>query len=174
MSPCASIQESLGAYLDAELSAAGSDAVRSHLAACPECAAAHRQLEKIQLTLGTMLAAEAARVEFAPFWRGVERRIAAQRSWHEDLIERLQAVFTAPRLAWAVPAVIVLALLTVTKWPLGGQSNNFASVDSIDAYGRNVALLREDETKTTIIWLYQNPEGENENVEEAPPSSPAF
>ncbi len=46
---------------------------------------------------------------------------------------------------------------------VASNASNFASVESIDAHGRNVALLREDETKTTVIWLYQNQEGENEN-----------
>ena len=70
--------------------------------------------------------------------------------------------------------MLVLGLLSLTKWPLGGQVNNYASVESIDTHGRNVALLREDETKTTIIWLYQDSEGENENVDETTNSGPAF
>jgi len=75
-----------------------------------------------------------------------------------------------------VPAaiVLVLGLISFAKWPVDGQFSNYASVESIDTHGRNVALLREDETKTTIIWLYQDPEGENENVEEATKSGPAF
>jgi hypothetical protein len=70
--------------------------------------------------------------------------------------------------------MLVLGPLSLAKWPVGGQISNYASVESIDTHGRNVALLREDETNTTIIWLYQDPEGENENVEEATKSGPAF
>jgi hypothetical protein len=64
-------------------------------------------------------------------------------------------------------AAVVLALLGVLSWDLfwrlGPPANSFTAVESIDAYGRNVALLREDETKTTVIWLYQNQEGEDES-----------
>lgn len=176
MSQCESFQESIGRWLDGELPPADSEAVRSHVANCADCGAARQRLEKIQLTLGTILTADAARLEFAPFWRAVQHRIEAKRSWHEELIEAVRSLFIVPRLAWAVPAAIMLVLgyLSLTKWPAGVETNNYASVESIDAHGRNVALLREDKTKTTIIWLYQDPEGEDENVEETAKSGPAF
>ena len=176
MSQCESLQESIGRWLDGELPPADSEAVRSHVASCADCGAARQRLEKIQLTLGQMLSAEASRVEFSPLWREVKRRIEAKRPWHEELIERCQSIFSGARLAWAVPAAIMLVLgfLSLAKWPAGVEANSYASVESIDAHGRNVALLREDETKTTIIWLYQDPEGEDENVEESAKSGPAF
>jgi len=176
MNYCESLQESIGRWLDGELPPAESEAVRSHVASCAECSAARQRLEKIQLTLGTMLTAEAARLEFAPLWREVQHRIETKRPWHEELIETVQSLISVPRLAWAVPAAIMLVLgfLSLGKWPAGSEANNYASVESIDAHGRNVALLREDETKTTIIWLYQDPEGEDENVEESAKSGPAF
>jgi len=176
MSQCDAIQESIGRWLDGELKATDSEAVRSHIAGCPECGAARRRLEKIHSTFGGHLRAEASQLEFAPFWREVRRRIDEKRPWREDLFEWVQSQLTAPRLAWSVPAliVLVLGLISFAKWPVDGQFSNYASVESIDTHGRNVALLREDETKTTIIWLYQDPEGENENVEEATKSGPAF
>jgi hypothetical protein len=59
-------------------------------------------------------------------------------------------------------------------FPGARSRNNLATVESIDSYGRSVALLREDESKTTVIWLYQNPEGDDEAAEETPQPSPAF
>lgn len=176
MSQCETIQESIGRWLDGELKAADSEAVRRHVEGCRECGAARQRLEKIQTTLGDILKAEASQLEFAPFWRDVRRRIDEKRPWHEELVEWARSVSTASRLAWAVPAAIVLVLgfLSLNKWPFSGQVNNYASVESIDTHGRNVALLREDETKTTIIWLYQDSEGDNENVDETTKSSPAF
>ena len=176
MSQCETVQESIGRWLDGELKAVDSDAVRRHLEGCRECAAASQRLQKIQITLGDILKAEASQLEFAPFWHNVRRRIDEKRPWHEGLIEWAQSIFTAPRVAWAVPVaiILVLGLLSFNKWPFGGQANSYASVESIDTHGRNVALLREDETKTTIIWLYQDSEGENENVDETPKSGAAF
>lgn len=176
MSQCDGIQESIGRWLDGEMKASDSEAVRSHVENCLDCGVARHRLEKIHTTLGGLLRAEASQLEFAPFWREVRRRIDEERPWHEELIGRVRYHLTAPRLAWAVPAAIILVLgfVSLAKWPVRGQVSNYASVESIDTHGRNVALLREDETKTTIIWLYQNPEGENENVEDTTNSGPAF
>jgi hypothetical protein len=64
-----------------------SDAVREHVSACAACAEARRQLEKIETTLRSVLAAEAARVEFMPLWREAQRRVNRKRAWYEDLVE---------------------------------------------------------------------------------------
>jgi hypothetical protein len=35
-------------------------------------------------------------------------------------------------------------------------------------------LLRQNESKTTVIWLYADQEGENETADEPAKSAPAF
>jgi len=177
MNTCETIRESIGSWLDGELSPSASETVRLHLAACSDCSVARQQLEKLQLVLKDELVAQAASIDFLPFWRGVQQRINRKRAWHEDLLEWCRGFLTAPRIAWAVPAliVVVLALFSLDSFlPVRGGRDNFASVESIDAHGRSVALLREDQTKTTVIWLYQDQEGENETAEEASKSGPTF
>jgi anti-sigma factor RsiW len=177
MNECERTQELIGRWLDGELSVAESERVRVHVESCTECPAAQRKLEKIERALNSVLIGEAAKVEFAPFWREVERRINERRPWYHEWLDRLVIV---PRSAWAVPAVIalLLALLSFDSyfpgWRGGVTRASFAAVDSIDAHGRSVALLRENDTKTTVIWLYEDQEGENETAEEAPKSGPAF
>jgi anti-sigma factor RsiW len=180
MKDCERVQESLGGWLDGELSSTDSDWVRAHLGGCGDCREAQRRLEKIMLVLHGALASEGRNIEFLPFWHAVERRIAEKRPWHVELRDWARGTFSAPRIAWAVPAAIAAAIVLFSvnsyfsSWRGSGARNNFTSVDSIDAYGQNVALLREDDTKTTLIWLYQNQEGENETTEEPPQSAPAF
>src|SRR4026209_2598952 len=110
MSQCDAIQESIGRWLDGELRATDSEAVRRHVEGCSDCSAARQLLDKIQTTLGGLLRAEASELEFAPFWREVRRRIDEKRPWHEELIEWAQSLLIAPRLAWAVPAAIMVLL----------------------------------------------------------------
>ena len=180
MTNCETIRESIGSWLDGELSPGESESVRLHVEGCAACGEARRQLEKLNLALKEQLAGDAARLEFIPFWRAVQQRINQKRPWHEELLDWGRDFFAAPRIAWSVPAVIalVLALFSLDSylpgWRLGAPRNNFAAVESIDAYGRSVALLRENETKTTVIWLYQDQEGENEATEEPAKSGPAF
>jgi hypothetical protein len=134
-------------------------------------------LEKLQSMLTGVLLSEAQRVDFMPFWRAVQLRVNEKRPWYQDALDWMRGVLPASRVAWVVPAVIVLLLAGVSLesyWRGGAGRNAFATVESIDAYGRNVALLREYDTKTTVIWLYQDQEGENEAAEETAPSGPAF
>jgi anti-sigma factor RsiW len=177
MTDCKQITKSLGAWLDGELSASHAEAIRLHLVSCAHCEEERRQLEKLHLSLQTLWRANAPQLVFEPFWDGVRKRITKQPSWRQSVLEWARSTLTGPGLAWAVPAGI-LVLLGVLSWNsfwrLGAQRNNFAAVDSIDAYGRNVALLREDETKTTVIWLYQNQEGEDESSRENAETSPSF
>jgi anti-sigma factor RsiW len=177
MNNCETIRDSIGSWLDGELSPSESESVRDHVAVCTHCGAARQQLEKLQLALKDELAAQAAAIDFLPFWRGVQQRINQKRTWHEELFEWCRGFLSAPRVAWAVPTVIVLLLAVFSLdsyLPGRGARDNFAAVESIDAYGRSVALLREDQTKTTVIWLYQDQEGENETAEEASKSGPTF
>ena len=106
MSECESVQESIGRWLDGEMPPSESESVRAHVARCNDCGEARRRLEKMQSALKSVLAAETAPIEFMPFWRAVERRINEKRAWYEDWLERARGLFTAPRLAWAVPVAI--------------------------------------------------------------------
>jgi len=180
MKECRDFRESLGAWLDGELSLAEAEGIRLHVNNCLACGEERRQLESLNVWLKRDLEKEGKAVAFESFWRGVRQRIDEKRAWHEELREWADAIFTPPRLAWGIPAILVI-LLTVLSidsfvpgWRSGTLRNNFAAVDSIDAYGRNVALLREDETKTTVIWLYQNQEGDYEASAETPDTRPSF
>jgi predicted anti-sigma-YlaC factor YlaD len=177
MRDCKFIRESLGAWLDCELSPSDSEVIRLHLESCAPCDGERRQLEQLHFSLKSLLESNVPRVAFEPFWLGVRERITAKRSWHEEMVQWVRSTFAGPGLAWVVPAVIVVLLGVLSFdsfWKLRTQRNNFAAVESIDAHGRTVALLREDETKTTVIWLYQNQEGEDESPGEITETSPSF
>lgn len=179
MKDCERIKESMGRWLDGELGPAASESMRAHVAECADCVATRRKLEKLQRALAGALMTQAKDIEFEPFWRAVRLRIAEKRAWHEDALDWARGFFTRSRAAWAVPALIALLLAVASLesyfpgWRGGGR-NAFATVDSIDAHGRSVALLREYDTKTTVIWLYEDQEGENEAAEEPTPPGPAF
>ena len=179
MKDCERVQDRLGAWIDGELSRADSEPVGIHLGNCADCRSAQQRLEKMNSALRRVLAADTDKIEFTPFWQSVERGIKERRPWYARVQDWGGSVFAAPRTAWTVPAAIAIVLVAISassylaKWRGVNVRNNFASVDSIDAYGRSVALLREDDTKTTVIWLFQNQEGEHE-AEESSPSGPAF
>ena len=177
MNECERIEQSIERSLDGELSGVENDTVLAHVSSCESCRAKQRGLERIDQALHRVLVVDAPTLEFATFWRAIEPRIHEKIPWHQEFLEHARAWFAAPRVAWAVPAVIALLIGVLSYesyFPLGRSRNNLATVESIDSYGRSVALLREDESKTTVIWLYQNPEGDDEAAEQTPQPSPAF
>ena len=178
---CEDIRDRIGLWMDGELSRSGAEEVRVHLESCLACREERRQLEKLQASLKEVLVAGPSNVSFERFWSGVEQRINRKPVWRENFFRWFHDLLTPPQLAWLVPAVIILVLTGVFSFEslfpgsrLAVQRNNFAAVDSIDGFGRNVAVLRENETKTTIIWLYQNQEGEDESTGEKSDASPSF
>ena len=175
MKSCDEIRELLGAWVDGELGRAEADAVHLHVEGCSVCSEERRQLDKLNVSIKSALVSQRP-IAFEPFWRGVERRINEKNSWRDEWMDRLRGAFGRPNLAWSIPAVIGLALVlySLGVWKEETPRNNFAAVESIDAYGRNVALLRENETRTTVIWLYQNQEGDNEASGETSDQSPTF
>ena len=177
---CEEIKSLLGAWLDGELGASEAAEVRLHLQGCASCLGEKARLEKLQSSLKSVLETKASQLAFEPFWAGVRQRIVEERPWHAWLVDWARAVISPPRLAWAIPAVIIvlLAVLSLEQffpgWRWALSRSNLAAVESIDGHGFNVALLRESKTKTTVIWLFENHEGEEETSAEPVSGGPAF
>jgi anti-sigma factor RsiW len=180
MSTCPETRDSLGRWLDGELPAERAEAVRAHLEACFACAEERRQLEKLDGAVRSFFSAEAASIDPAHFWRGVQQRLESNSPLYKHWLDRVAAAWRAPSFAWSVPAVLALLIgalyfdVFTRPWTSGGARSSFATVESIDAYGRNVALWRDSESKTTVIWIYQMPESEDEGAVEVPEKGPAF
>jgi len=180
MSKCESTRETLGAWLDGELAAGQAEATRLHVEGCAACREERHRLECLQSTMRTVLESKGSELQFDPFWQGVQQRIAQKSNWYDEVGDWFRGAFTAPRLAWAIPAVIVIVLagLSIDSFfrnaKIAIQPDNLATVESIDAYGRNVALLHENETNTTVIWLYQPQESENDSSTEPSENKPSF
>jgi hypothetical protein len=180
MNYCEEIRRMLGPWLDGELGGSEAEQVRAHLEQCPACLAERSRLERIGASLKGILEKRASEVEFGAFWAGVRRRIEKKKPWHAGLPDWIRLPLGPPRLAWAIPVVIVVLLAVFSldqflpgwRWTLG--QTNLAAVESIDGHGLNVALFREAKTKTTVIWLFENQEGENETSTEPASSDPAF
>jgi hypothetical protein len=172
---CEEIEKLIGAFLDQELSQSEAERVQSHVQGCPVCSKEREELERLQGSLKGLFEARASGLAFEPFWREVHRRISEQKPWYVDLWDGFRLNFHSPRLTWTIPVVIavLLAVLSLEQfvpgWGLMPHRNNVAAVESIDSHGLNVAVLRESKTKTTVIWLFQSQEGEDESSEE--PSS---
>jgi len=180
MTNCESVRELLGAWLDGELSSVDARSIQLHVDQCADCKREQQELDRLQSVLTSVVRAGASEIAFEPFWQGVQQRIAQRSTWHARLTGWFELTFSPLRLAWAVPAMIALLLgvlsleSVVPTWRQEAQRSNFAAVESIDAYGLNVALFRDSDTNTTVIWLYQNQEGDDDSSGEPTETSHSF
>lgn len=177
---CQEIKRSLGPWLDGELVSAAAAEIQLHVQGCASCLAEKARLERLESSLKNVLETEASHIAFEPFWAGVRQRIAEEKSWHARVVDWARVVFSPPRLAWAVPAMIIVLVGVVSLerffpgWRWGFGQTNLAAVESIDGHGFNVALLREAKTKTTVIWLFEHQESEDETSAEPVSGDTAF
>ena len=179
MMNCEAVRNHINAWLDNELPPAESEMVRAHLEGCPACQAESLQLDRIRTVLQNALSSQASEVAFEPFWRGIEQRISGERWWRMEFEDLRRSLFARPRLAWGIPVAVlvvagVFALERLIPVRNGEPRGSYASVESIDAHGFNVALFREAETQTTVIWLFEDREDENEPSEEPTQKSRSF
>jgi predicted anti-sigma-YlaC factor YlaD len=177
---CEEIKELLGAWLDGEIDAARAAAIQLHVRGCASCLNEKARLERLESLLKSVLETNASEVAFDAFWAGVRQRVADEKSWRTRAVDWLRGVFSPPRLAWAVPAMVVILVTALSldqffpgwRWVFG--PTNVASVESIDGHGFNVALLREAKTKTTVIWLFENQENDDETSVEPVSGNASF
>lgn len=180
MIDCEAVTGLLGRWLDGELGPSEAEQVGLHLQECPLCLAEKERLERLQVSLKSVLEQGASGVRFEPFWNGVLQKILDKRSWHTHLQNWISSTLYPQRLAWAIPVAIVLLLAVLSLeeyipvWSENSAKANLATVESIDGHGFNVAVFRESKTNTTVIWLYQDPEDEDESSAESKPSKPSF
>ena len=170
---CETVRRSLGVWLDGELSRDEAEKVGEHLEHCPSCLFEKARLERLQGSIKEILEERAREVAFEAFWHGVERRILERKPWQRQLLDRARSALWPRRLAWAIPAVVVFLIGVFSladfyyKWTFRPNGTRMFRVESIDGHGLNMALFRESETRTLVIWLFQDQEDSDESSEES-------
>jgi len=177
MMSCDEIRDSLGAWLDQELDATAAAEVRAHLEGCPACLKEKERLELLDAALKRALESRSAGVAFENIWSAVERGIRKPAPWYQRLWDSIDIGLSPLRPAWVLSVAAVLSLgafFLVRYLPEWSARNSFTFVESLDAHGANVALFRDSGSRTTVIWLFEPPEDQDEVSEEAPAASTGF
>ncbi|HWP60639.1 MAG TPA: zf-HC2 domain-containing protein [Candidatus Acidoferrales bacterium] len=171
------MSELLSACLDGEVEAPTAKRVQGHLERCPSCRAELARLERLDDVLKSALQARASEASWQTIWPKVATRIGERAWWPRRLRDYLGLDALRLRPAWLVSAAVALgvALLGVATYLTDFRTrNNFAFVESIDGHGANIALFREAETRTTVIWLFEDVENQDALSEESATASPGF
>lgn len=170
---CEAVIRVLGAWLDRELGRDEAEKVGEHIEHCPVCLSEKARLERLQGSIKDILEKRASEVAFETIWQGVEMRIQERKPWQRQLLDRGRSLLRPRRLAFAIPAVVVFLIGVFSlaefyfRWALPPNGTRIYRVESIDGHGFNMALFRESETRTLVIWLFQDQEENDESSEES-------
>lgn len=176
---CEAVKKLLEAWSDGELGGDETEAVRGHLEICLSCRSEGEKLERLHDTIRKALREKAGEVRFDPFWAGLEERIAAKRPWWTRLADWANPAFGLGRIGWAVSLALVLAIAVLSlpnsyKTWFFGSNRARTRIESIDTHGFNVAVFREAQTRTTVIWLFSEEEDDDETQEEYDSENPTL
>jgi anti-sigma factor RsiW len=169
---CDAVKNLLGAWWDGELGGDEADLVRKHLEMCPSCRSQRVRLERLDGLVREAFQKKAGEVRFDAFWAGIEKRIAEKGPWRARLDNWAALSFGMGRAGWAISlaAILMIGVFSFSDfyrdWLFGSKGGR-TRIESIDAHGLNVAVFREAQTRTTVIWLFQDEESDDEAPEES-------
>ncbi len=164
---CASISELLEKYFDGEVTGEEESLVTSHLQECPSCQNVLRSMEDLRHVIKAPVDQAEEKENFYWVWQKIERGIRQKEpSGWKDFLDR--RFFHLPRLRrwiWAPAAVMVVVLLMVVfphfyydkETP---SSPDRSVVEYVESQGNPVMVFDLEKEDVTVIWLFENPEGE--------------
>lgn len=160
---CRETRPLLPLFFDGELEARQMRAVALHSTRCADCEGELRQLETVQDALVAQIASQIEGIDLSRVWQGVAPRLERPAS---GVFRRWTKRWEPPRLSWLRPAPAFAALaaaclLAVFLWqwnPAHGPTevasgDNSAILDSVESNVGSLAVLREPETNTMVLWI---------------------
>jgi anti-sigma factor RsiW len=162
---CISVSKVLERYFDHEVTDKERFFVEAHLQDCPACREALRSMEELR-TLIKVRVEEAVQNESFPWvWQKIERgiRLEEKPTFGETVRSWLQNSPFSQKKAWipAVAAISIILLLTIPL--LLEKTSSYPSpsvVEYIESQTNNVMVYESENTKVTVIWLFEEPEKE--------------
>jgi hypothetical protein len=160
---CRETRPLLPLFFDGEIEPRQMRAIALHSTRCSDCEGALRRLERLQDALMAEVSSRLEEVDLSRVWDGVAPRLDAPRrsgslGW--------KTWWPARDLRWMRPAPALTALaagcllaIFLWQWNAGHPSNELASIDNsaiLDSVESNVgslAVLREPETNTMVLWI---------------------
>jgi len=160
---CRETRPLLPLFFDGELEARQMRAVALHSTRCAACEDELRHLERLQEAVASHVSALVNEIDIDAIWAGVAPRLGVRAP---SLGRRLRAWWDEREFGWLVrgPAYGALAaglLLGIAVWlqddpqraPEIVRVDNSAVLDSVQSSVDSVALVTDEETNTTLLWV---------------------
>lgn len=171
---CRETRPLLPLFFDGELEARQMRAVALHSTRCPDCENELRHFERLQDAVATHIASMVDDTDLARIWAGVSPRLGSRAP---SLARRLRGWWEELEFGWSVPgpafAVAAAVLFILVLWQRGGTPeraevasrpaasdiDNSAVLDSVQSGVDSVALVTDEETNTTLLWIMDDAGG---------------
>jgi anti-sigma factor RsiW len=166
---CRDTRPLLPLFFDGELEARQMRAVALHSTRCPDCESELRHFERLQDAVATHISSMVDDIDLGQIWAGISPRLESRapslarrlRTWWEEL--ELGWSVRGPAFAAAAAAVLLVLALwqrdgnpvqsEVASRPAAGEVDNSAVLDSVQSSVGSVALVTDEETNTTLLWI---------------------
>jgi len=163
--PCSSVSKLLEKYLDQEVTDQEKALVETHLFDCSSCRDAMKSMEELSTVMKVPLYEIAREEDFDRVWQKVKREIRSEEkhSWWEGFRSWFGFATLHQKRVWipAVAAALVLILVTVPLLLKKSPSLPVEfGVEYVESKTNNVMVYEVEESKVTVIWLFEGPEAE--------------
>jgi hypothetical protein len=158
---CSALSELLEKYFDREVTDQERSLVDTHLVDCHACRDSLRSMEKMRDLVKAPVEEAVGEEDFPWVWQKIERGIRNQErpAFWETLQRWLQIPLTSKRRVW-IPAVAMAVILFITL-PLFFKKNpsyqNPDVVEYVESDTNNVMVYESEDSKVTVIWLFEEP-----------------
>ena len=162
---CSAVSKLLEKYFDQEVTDEERSLVEAHLLDCHACQDVLRSVEKLRNLVRAPVEEAVQKEDFQWVWQKIERgiRLKERPTFWETLQSWLQIPPLFQRKVW-IPAVATITIILLITIPLLFKKNpsypSLSVVEYIESQTHNVMVYESENTKVTVIWLFEEPEKE--------------
>jgi anti-sigma-K factor RskA len=162
---CSAVSKFLEKYFDQEVTDGERSLVEAHLLDCHACQDVLRSMKKLRDSVKAPVEEAVQKEDFQWVWQKIERgiRLEERPTFGETLRSWLQIPPLFQRKVW-IPAVAAAAIILVITIPLlFKKTPSYPSpsvVEYVESQTHNVMVYESENTKVTVIWLFEEPEKE--------------
>jgi anti-sigma-K factor RskA len=160
---CSALSKLLEKYFDQEVTDEERSLVEAHLIDCHACQEALRSMENLRDWVKAPVEEAVQKEDFQWVWQKIERGIRKEErsTFWETLQPWLQIPPLFKRKVW-IPVVATIAVfLFITAQIIFKNTPSYPStsvVEYIESETNNVMVYESENSKVTVIWLFEEPE----------------
>jgi anti-sigma-K factor RskA len=161
---CSTLSKLLEKYFDQEVTHEEKSLVEVHLLDCQACRDVLRSMEELRTLIKVPVEEAVQQEDFPWVWQKIERGIRKEErpTFWETLQSWVQIPPFFQRKVW-IPAAAMAIILLITI-PLVLKKNpsypSVSVVEYIESQTNNVMVYESEDSKVTVIWLFEEPEME--------------